>query len=228
MKIPATLLLALAPIMLGGCAFLKMPVGSYEPAKITSFKDPDFSSASFRRIAVIVDTTELAWRRDLEDAMSRSLRSRHVDGIASYIVIPPTRHWDETQQRQALAGKGLDAYLRLIVDSVTVEEKVVPLTTSTTTTRERKKKPPLTGYDSSDYEVVSETVTTKSEGGETLRTVRMRYRAVLVEVASGRTAWIGLNGMSGDARARIGSFCDEIAAQLVRDSIVWRSVPTSG
>jgi hypothetical protein len=225
MKTIATLLLLLP---LAGCAMYSGGTFRYQPTSITSFRDPEFSGRAFGSLAVLADTADLTWRHNLEQSLVRSLHSRNLNAVESYTVIPPTRSWSPAQQQQALAGKGVDAYLRLVVDTVSVEEKLVPVTTSTTTTRELKKKPPLTGYDSVQYDVQNETVTTTSEGGYTVRTVRMRYRILLVDVATGHTAWIGLNGIDGDANARLASFCEEIAAQLVRDSIVAPSATTTG
>jgi hypothetical protein len=225
MKIVATLLLL---IPLAGCGLYSGGSYLYQPTSITSFKDPEFTGRTFRHLAVLADTSDLRWRHDLEAQMARSLRSRSLDAVESNIVIPPTRTWTEAQQRQALAGKGVDAYLRLVVDTVSIEENLVPVTTSTTTTRELKKKPPMTGYDSAQYEVVNETVTTKSDGGYTVRKVTVSYRIALVDVASGHTAWMALNGIAGDPAGRLTEFCEEIAAQLVRDAMVARLEATTG
>jgi hypothetical protein len=228
MKTISTVLLLAATALLAGCGMYSGGSIIYQPSAITSFKDPEFTGRTFRHLAVLADTNDLGWRHALEAAMVRSLRSRSLSAVESHTVIPPTRSWTEGQQREALAGKGVDAYLRLVVDTISVVETEVPLTTSTTTSRELKRKPPMTGYDSAQYEVENETVTTKSEGGYTVRTVTMRYRIALVDVVSGRTAWMALDRIDGDAQRRLGSFCEEIAAQLVRDAMVTRLEATTG
>jgi hypothetical protein len=224
-----TITLLLASVMLSGCSFMySRGSAPYVPPSIASFKDPEFTGRAFKHLAVLADTGDLGWRHNLEGAMVRALRSRDLDAVESHTVIPPTRSWTEAQQRQALAGKGVDAYLRLVVDTLWIETREVPVTTSTTTTRELTRKPPMTGYDSAQYEVANEVVTTKSEGGYTVQTVRMRYRIQLVDVASGRNAWMALDRLDGDPSSRVAGFCEEIAAQLVRDAMVVRLVTATG
>src|ERR1051325_6729324 len=110
-------LLLITSLMLAGCGMYSGGSFLYQPRAITSFTDPEFSGRPFKRLAVLADTSDLGWRHDLEDALVRSLRSRDLGAVESHTVIPPTRGWTEAQRREALAGKGLDAYLRLVVDT---------------------------------------------------------------------------------------------------------------
>lgn len=206
---------ALSLILIAGCAMTR-PAG-----KLTAFKDPAYTSTSYRRILVHVDTVSLQWRHDLETQIVKELRQRDVDAVESYKIEPPTRQWPEDTRAARLAENGFDAYLRLAVDAVEVQERVVPVTTTRTVEREKteKKKPATDTSASSERETKQEVVTTKTEGGHIERRSRVRYSIKLIDVRSGATAWIALNDINGDPAARMKSFSAEIADQLLHDSV---------
>lgn len=207
--------LALSLILITGCAMTR-PAGP-----LTAFKDPAYTSASYRRIVVHVDTTNLQWRYDLETQIVKELRQREVDAVESYKIEPPTRQWPENTRIARLAENGFDGYLRLVVDAVEVQEHVVPITTTTTVEREKqeKKKPATDTSASSERQRYEEVVTTKTQGGQMERRARVRFNIKLLDIGSGATAWIALNDIDGDPSARMKSFSAEIADQLLHDSL---------
>ncbi len=215
MKTYAYLLIAMCVIStLAGCTMYRSSSEPTLPPPITAFKDPEFNTAAYRRLAVLVDTADLEWRHRLETRMVEKMQARKIGSVESFRMLAPTRSWSEDQRRDTLAKNGVDAYLRLVVDGLEVDEQTRPVTTTTTVSREKKPRPGR--KDSLD----EETVITSSTGGDVVRTVRARYRVQLVDVKSGHFAWIALSRIEGDPMARISSFCDEIAVQLLRDSLI--------
>ncbi|MBS1910769.1 MAG: hypothetical protein JST22_02165 [Bacteroidetes bacterium] len=219
--IPRLILLALlfAPIMIG-CGYTQDVVRP--PAPITSFKDPDFAGTAFRQVAVFVDTADLEWRHTLESQMVVAMRNRGMNAIESFRITPPTRSWTEADVRAALARNGVDAYLRFTVASLTVNQKVTPVTSTTTVTHEKKER--ADRKDVKDSVQQETTMTTmRQAGGDTVTTYHMGYRVTLVETAGSRVAWLATNSIDCDPADRVGSFCDEIAWQMSRDSLLVRT-----
>lgn len=196
------------------------------PRPITAFKDPDFASVMFRHVAVLVDTSDLEWRSALEQAIAAKLGERRMSAVQSSRILFPGRDYSRQEERDVLAKYGVDAYLRLTVDTLAVTERHIPLTSTTTTTRDRKQAGNLVGYppDSLKTERETETVTTTTAGGHTERSVMVRIRMALVDVKTGRTAWLGLNSINGNGMQRKDGFSEEVAGQFVRDSLMVRTV----
>lgn len=227
-RISTIAIIILQAILAAGC-FTGYYVPLPKPPAITAFKDPAFATVTYARLAVIVDTSDLVWRRDLELKLAESLRREGFQSVEGFKVLAPTRTWSESEKVEALALNGVDGYLRLIVGEAVVEETQVPLTTKTTTTRETTVKRKNGGEsDSTKREVESESVTTETSGGYTVKKTRAEYRISLVDVRSGRVAWIGLNSIEGDPDDRIVSFSREIVGQLERDSLLRRVVVSTG
>ena len=67
--------------LLFGCASTKM----------TSFKDPDYQQANFKRILIIANTTDLEKRQKLESKMVIEFSKVGVFALESYNIFPPTR-----------------------------------------------------------------------------------------------------------------------------------------
>ena len=220
-------LYTLIALFVGGC-FSGYYIPRPQPPKITAFKDPAFSGVSYARLAIVVDTSDLEWRHELETKLAEDLRREGFQSVEGFSVFPPTRPWRESEKVETLALNGVDGYLRLIVDNAVVEETLVPLTTKTTTTRETSVKRKEVENDSTKREVETESVTTETSGGYTVRSARTQYRVSLIDVRSGRVAWLGLNSIEGDPAGRIVSFCREIVGQLERDSLLRRIPPSPG
>ncbi len=217
--ITAILLLA---VVLAGCGIGTGVVREEKlPEPITAFKDPDFATVRFRRVAVLVDTADLQWRATLERAIVAETRGRRMDAIPSTGVLFPTRVLTEAERRDVLAKSGVDAYLRLTVENVVVNERQVPLTSTTTTKRERN---PANGApDSTGKSAETETVTQTTQGGYTEKTVIVRYGVSLIDVASGRTTWMAVHTLADFTESGAARFGSQLSGQFVRDSVLVRS-----
>jgi hypothetical protein len=181
---------------------------------ITSFKDPAYAGAEFKRIAIIADLSDLEWRKRLESRMTESFKEWGIMAVESNMLIPPTRQWSPEERLNVLAKNGVDGYLSVTVDTTDVTETYIPATYTTTTTREKPDKGKS-----------EETAVTKQQGGYTVTKASTRYRLTLVDRATGRTAWIALNDLGSSPSSRLRPFCEEIAAQLERDGLVHPSGP---
>jgi hypothetical protein len=204
----ATLLLL--SLILAGCSYRdygRVPV-------ITSFKDPAYAKATFKRIAIVADVRDLEWRRRLESQMVTTFGDWGISAVESYTIIPPTRVWSTQERGQAFASNGVDGYLSLGLDTTDMPERVVPLRSTTTTTR---VKPP---HEKGAGERETERSVTELRGGYSVRETTTRYMISLNDRRQGATAWIALNDMGGDRLARLVPFCEEVAVQLTRDGLV--------
>jgi hypothetical protein len=88
---------------------------------VSEWRNPAYSSASFRRIVVGGLGGETSIRRNFEDEFVAQLRAAGVDALPSYRVIPDEEKIDETKLKQAAQKAGADA--ALFARLIQVEEK---------------------------------------------------------------------------------------------------------
>lgn len=187
--------------------------------ELTSFRDPAYRDSIYRRVAVFAEEKDLQWRYDLESQLAEALRGRKVDARASHAILIPTRTWNDSDRTVILAGNGFDAYLHLAVNTVDTWESTIPGYSST----EVEKKTTNEGKGAQDEKTTSvytETVKTEVKDSYTVKNTRLRYVIRLVDMAGGETAWMGLHSISEESRYELPRFCEEIAAQLLRDTML--------
>jgi|GEM_PF-3245011 len=206
-----------------GLAIIAICCSSCSNRQLTTFRNPDYPGASYRRIVVYVDTADLQWRHDLEEEMVRALRERSVDAVESLRLMSPTRQWSDSERMAYLAENGFDGYLRLTLQGIQVHEYTVPSTTTTTVRQETK---PGKGSSSEiartkAKESTKQTVETKMTEGYVAHEQRLRYGAYMIDAASGATSWIVLHELVSSPA----SFSSAIADQILADSV---ALPSAG
>jgi hypothetical protein len=206
----------LACILLASCS----PPSQYLP----SYVDPDFATVSFRTIAALSDTLDLEWRKAFERTMREEMTDVGAVCHEASAFLPPTRSYTEEQIRDALRGRGIDAWLTINTAKMEITEQIVPEERRTVKEKEPivervrykdrgrwMEKDSVTGQ--------REVITTKTEPAHTVRRIRTQFHVALLDVISGRVAWIGDYWAETD-RGYMSSMCGAIAGQLLKDGIV--------
>ena len=191
---------------------------------LSSYLDPDFVNVAFRSVAVRADTSDLAWRQGFERSVIDVLKDEGAVGYEWSALFPPTRNWSDEQVHANLQQRNIDAYLTVCAVNTVIVEEVIP--ERRVTTREEKpivervryrengkwvEKDSVTGY--------RELITTTTDPSRVVVHVRKQFHLALIDVLSGKTAWIG------DYWADIGTqflraMCAGIAKQMMQDGIV--------
>jgi hypothetical protein len=103
------LAIVFAALALNGCAATPSPI-------VSEWRNPAYSSGSFRRIVVGGLGEEASVRRNFEDEFVAQLRLAGIDASPSYRVISDDEKVDETNLKQAAQKAGADGaiFARLI------------------------------------------------------------------------------------------------------------------
>lgn len=105
--------MVLIAFALGGCSTVS-PI-------VSEWRNPSYSSASFKRIMIGGLGGETSIRRNFEDEFMHQLRAAGVDALPSYRYISENEKSDENQLKQAALKAGADALI--FARSVRVEQK---------------------------------------------------------------------------------------------------------
>lgn len=195
---------------------------------MTSFPDPAFVGKRFTFIAVHYDSPNLSYRKAVESELVDELRERKVSAVESSTIIPPTRTWDSSGIRNALLAKGIDGYIRIVEVERWTEHRYIPEKQTTQVKREAEaKKVPDTKrkYGESKRDSVTrvtetETTTTTTSGGYTQEITWWRFNVELVDLASGKVAWLGSKSICGSVSYEAENFSEKVAEQLREDGMV--------
>jgi len=87
---------------------------------ISEWRNPAYSSATFKRILVSAPGFATSIRRNFEDEFVAQLRAAGIDGLPSYLTLPDEQP-DEASIKQAAQKLGADA--ALVVRPIQVERK---------------------------------------------------------------------------------------------------------
>jgi hypothetical protein len=190
----------------------------------TSFQDPDFRGKPFRRLVVLSGPAPLTQRASIETRMVYVLRKYEIYAVGGLQVFPPTRTLSPEEMARTLQEGGFDGVLIVSETNSGVQQTYVPPSgpsTSTTTGTITSN-----GYGAASY---SGTTTTYTPQGHTVNRPWADFDARLVDVASGKTAWIANSRTGGNGYATfetvLGSYCESTADDLVSQGVVAKSPP---
>ena len=199
--------LASIVVLCVGCASTQM----------TSFKDPDYEGSVFKRILVIVNTSDLEKQLYFETRMTKVFNGAGIFAKEGFKLFPPTRNMVATEKIELLKRDSIDAYISVYVGESGIEQIYIPPTGTSTKT---EGSATVSGNQIT-YEEKSKTTVI---GGYTISKPWAEFYAKLMDVSSGRTAWISSSFTGGSALSSfytvINSFCDQILSQLVTDKLV--------
>lgn len=194
-------------LFLIGCASTRM----------TSFKDPDYQKADFKRILIIANTSDLEKRQKLESKMVEEFTEIGVFALESYNLFPPTRELSAQDKIELLNQNGIDSFISIDVGESGINKVTVPVTSTTT-----KTKGNVNVYgNTANYKEKS---TTTYQGGQTYSKPWADYETSFYDVTNGRMAWIASSHTGGNAYANfntvMNSYCSEVVEKLVEDKLI--------
>ena len=197
--------------------FLSVLFISCASTRMTSFKDPDYQKANFKRILIVANTNDLGDRKRLESKMVDAFSEVGVFALESYKLFPPTRELTNEVKVDLLLKNNIDAFISISIGESGVSEVYVPQTSSTT-----KTEGDVNVYgNSANYRQKS---TTTYEGGYTLNKPWAEFDTKLYDVSNGKTAWIASSFTGGNAYANnntvIGSYCNTTVDKLIEEKLI--------
>lgn len=185
--------------------------------RVTAFKDPEFAGRSFGKPAVYANTANLEWRQSLEDRLVAEMSKHGVIARATFQLIPPTRDQSPEERAQILLAHGIDALIVIEVGESGVKDQYIPPTGATTTTHGT-----VTTYGS--IGTYRGTSYTRVHGGYNVSKPWAEMSTYVLEVATGRKAWVANSFTSGNAFASFKgireSYAKKIVQQLLSDEVV--------
>lgn len=217
-------LLALFPLLslITGCGIMGSSTNY-----MASFPDPAFIGIRYTSVAVHFDNPNLFYRKAVESKLVEELRERKNSAVESSMIIPPTRSWDSASIYGALAAAGIEGYIRIVETDSWIVHTYVPEKQETKVKREgtekkvpQKKRRGEEKQDSVIRTVETETVTTTTTGGYTRETTWHAFRIELVDVATGKIAWLGTKNIEGSVSYKAQDFGEKIAGQLHVDGLM--------
>ena len=185
--------------------------------RMTSFKDPDYQKAEFKRILIVANTNNLEDRQKLESKMVEAFSDIGVFAMESFRLFPPTRELTDEDKVDLLLKNNIDAFISISVGESGVDEIYVPQTSSTT-----KTKGEVNVYGNTAH--YKEKSTTTYQGGYTLNKPWAEFETKLYDVSNGQMAWISSSFTKGNAYANrntvINSYCGKTVDQLLEDNLI--------
>lgn len=201
------IIILLFAVILSGCA----------STSVTSFTDPDYTSAEFNRILVVVNSNDLENRLNIETNMVFALKDAGVYALESYKLFPPTRQFTPEEKISLLIKKDIKAFLSITIGKTGVQEVYIPPTSSTT-----KTEGDISFHgNSASY---SEKSKTAYLGGYTLSKPWAKYATKLFDVSNGRMVWLSDSFTGGSALANFStvnsSYCNAIVNDLEKKDLI--------
>lgn len=197
--------------------FMILFLVSCASTKMTSFKDPDYQKAEFKRILIVANTNDLEDRQKLESKMVEAFSDIGVFAMESFRLFPPTRELTDEDKVNLLLKNNIDAFISISVGESGVDEIYVPQTSSTT-----KTKGEVNVYGNTAH--YKEKSTTTYQGGYTLNKPWAEFETKLYDVSNGQMAWISSSFTKGNAYANrntvINSYCGKTVEQLLEDRLI--------
>ncbi len=197
--------------------FIVFLIVSCASTKMTSFKDPDYLNAKFKRILVVANTNDLEDRQKLESSMVEAFNDMGVFALESFKLFPPTRELSDQEKVDLLLKNNIDAFISISVGESGVSEVYIPQTSSTTKTEGN-----VNVYGNTAR--YKEKTTTAYQGGYTLNKPWAKFDTKLYDVSNGKMAWIATSFTGGNAYANkntvINSYCGKTVDQLLEDNLI--------
>ena len=198
---------------------------------MTSFPDPDFLESDYDTLVIHFDSPSLYERKHVESFLVNRLRRKKGKAIVAYessSLIPPTRTWDSASSYSTFLKAGIDGYIHIVEVERKIDSTWVPIKEVTKTTREEEQQR-QTHEDQRQEEVKRdtllttvevETTTRSTHGGYWEESIRRDFRVQLIDIPSGRIAWLGVSWFSGEIDDGGELLSKRISAQLERDGFV--------
>jgi hypothetical protein len=199
-------LIVLIMLVASGCA----------STKVASYRDPEFATANYSRILVIVPFSDFESKQTAEAAFADKCESVGLSCKMGGQVLPPTRTYSPDQIKNIVQENDIDAVLLVtLTDAWTDESYIPPSSTSTT-------KGQLNSIGNSVY--YSSTTSKMTSGGYYITKPRVTSRSQLFDVKTGKVAWAATSLTRGNAYAKLGRLMSSLASstidKLISDGLV--------
>lgn len=185
--------------------------------RMTSFKDPDYQKAEFKRILIVANTSDLEDRQKLESKMVEAFSEVGVFALESFKLFPPTRELTDEDKVDLLLKNNIDSFVSISVGESGVSQVYIPQTSSTTKTTGNVN---IYGNTAS-YRQKSKTT---YQGGYNVNKPWAEFETKLYDVSNGQMAWIASSFTGGNAYANkntvINSYCEKTVDQLLEDNLI--------
>ena len=152
-------------ILLTGCA----------STSITSYVDPDYTLTKFNNILIVANTNRLDYRVSLEHRLANVFIENGVSAKESYLVLPPTRNFTDSQKIDIMLKNRIDCYLMVNFGESGVITTQLPVIGTNTKGEVKGNK-----YES----------TTTIIGGEVFKLPYAEFEMKLYDIKNGNMAWI--------------------------------------
>lgn len=184
---------------------------------ITTFKDPDYKTADFKRILVIVNSTNLGSKLSIESQLVEEFENLDVFAIEGYKLFPPTRTFTNESKREILKSYDIDAYISISVGVFGFEQQYIPPKSATSITK---------GKIHLDQEtpVFTQQTETQFTGGYTQKRPKVEFNIEMVDASNGKTVLLAESSSIGLTTSNMNkvldSFCMELPRRLEIESLI--------
>ena len=169
---------------------------------MTSFIDPAYRDATFKRFVIVVRSNNFTSRKWLESLFVEELTSQGIYAKESILLFPPTREYSKEQKQETLIKNKYDAYIVVDVGETGVESIYIPPTKVTQ------------GHTSGN----KWTEVTNLVGGGTIEKPWAQVRTTLCDASTNDIAWIADSYTGGNGFANFNtvadSYCEKVIDQL--------------
>jgi hypothetical protein len=187
-----------------GAAFLLPLAGCGAPARMAGYTDPDFVGRRFEHPAVVVESSDLRIRRELEAGLVRQLTLLEIPAESVVELVPPTRVMSRPELDALLRTRGVDGVIVIEVLDEGIDQAAV------------------TAGVRADAATYDGEGTTPGPGP-------VRATARLVDLATGRTAWLAPLRPTVATVAEDGAVVQvlppPVVRYLVQDGVLVTTVP---
>ncbi len=162
--------------------FIILTLTNCATTKIISQTDPSFIDKKCNKILIFINTKDYELQSKLEEKYSNILNSRYnVKAIASSELFLMTRNYTTEDIDKILKENKIDSILTLGMYDASIKETYIP---ERTTRKGTINENPWGGY--------TYTEKTTKYGGYYISAPIGKFEAKLIDVSTGRTAWVGI------------------------------------
>ena len=190
------------------CALLVFAIVGCAKTRLTRVQDPEFVGKSFSMPAVYAAINDMQQRQLVEESMVSELERKRVRALATIHLFPPTKSYTPEERREALASHGVDCLIVIASEWGTTEE-YVPVSSSTTRTTGSAQ---ISGNQAT-FESQSRT---QYHGGYYVDKPWAKADFAVVDLASGRMAWLGTSETKGNAFATFDTIRESYAKVVTK------------
>lgn len=182
---------AVCLLSLTGCAF----------TNVSSYKDPSFNDRKITKVLMLSAFQDIGARQRSDQAGCDRFKEYGVDCIPGTIFLPPTQPLPSKEELlQRCKENGIDSYFVLAMVGAGTSESYVPQSSQT-----QGQFGPFGQYRS----------TTQTYGGYNVSKPHASFEAKLVDVETGKPAWVATPNSRGNAFADY----DDLVMSVIRNSI---------